>query len=106
MKRFGALRIASPSEPASAIAPPQGFEVPPMHEPRRLVKTFQLHPDDGKLLVAEQKSADAGLPTIREAVEVEVNHGRGVECERVTKDEAADDSYNERASQFGAHAGR
>ena len=44
-------------------------------------------------------------PPFAKAVEVEVNHGRGVECERVTKDEAADDSYNERASQLGAHAG-
>ena len=45
-------------------------------------------------------------PPFAKAVEVEVNHRRGVECERLTKDEAADDCYAEWPAQLGADAGR
>ena len=40
-------------------------------------------------------------PPFAKAVEIEVNHRRGVECERLTKDEAADDCYAEWPAQLG-----
>ena len=45
-------------------------------------------------------------PPFAKAVEIEINHRRSVECERLTKDEAADDRCAEWPSQLCTHAGR
>jgi hypothetical protein len=53
-----------------------------------LVKWRREHQE---LRAAKQRSAGAGFPTIREGGRSRLNHRRSVECERLTKDEAADD---------------
>src|SRR5690349_23668487 len=42
---------------------------------------------------------------LREAIEVEVDDGRGVKSERLGDDEAADDGDTERLTQLRSHAG-
>jgi len=46
------------------------------------------------------------FPPFAKAIEVEINHRRGVESEGLTKDKAADDRYAKWPTQLGTHAGR